>query len=214
MQVGKWSFRADDAKCLNQFEAMEHRNLMRYVYSLGQQSISCYIHGRSMQRKTTRIPGTVGPTTLLIGTMSLALVLGLGSMNFWDQPNGAFTAWISQLGEGMREVSSGGVLVFAAVMAYLTVFLMLSSPGLWRKWLVWLSLMMLAVGWIPVLALASWKMAPCMPIAAGLWSGICAMVYAKRHELPCEKQEAVPVVEHKTVREVAVAEHASQHENG
>lgn len=183
-------------------------------YSLGQLARSCYIYGRSMHRKTTRIPGTVGPTTLLIGTMSLALVLGLGSMNFWDQPNEAITTWISRLGEGMREVSSGGVLLFAAVMAYLTVFLMLSSPGAWRKWVVWMSLMILAIGWIPVLALASWKMAPCMPIAAGLWSGICAMVYAKRHELPCEKQEVIPVIEHKTVREVAVADQAPKQENG
>jgi hypothetical protein len=167
-----------------------------------------------MQRKTARIPGTVGSTTLLIGTMSLALVLGLGSMNFWDQPNEEITMWTSRLGEGMREVPAGGVLVFAAVMAYLTVFLILSSPGLWRKWVIWLSLMLLAMGWIPVLALASWKLAPCMPIAAGLWSGICAFVYAKRHELPCEKQHSLPGVERKSVREVLVADQSPKQENG
>jgi hypothetical protein len=183
-------------------------------YSLGQCARSCYIHGRSMQRKTARIPGTVGSTTLLIGTMSLALVLGLGSMNFWDQPNEEITMWTSRLGEGMREVPAGGVLVFAAVMAYLTVFLILSSPGLWRKWVIWLSLMLLAMGWIPVLALASWKLAPCMPIAAGLWSGICAFVYAKRHELPCEKQHSLPGVELKSVREVLVADQSPKQENG
>ena len=183
-------------------------------YSLGQCARSCYIHGRSMQRKTARIPGTVGSTTLLIGTMSLALVLGLCSMNFWDQPNDEITMWTSRLGEGMREVPSGGVLVFAAVMAYLTVFLILSSPGLWRKWVIWLSLMLLAMGWIPVLALASWKLAPCMPITAGLWSGICAFVYAKRHELPCEKQHSLPGVELKSVREVLVVDQSSKQENG
>jgi hypothetical protein len=39
-------------------------------------------------------------------------------------------------------------------------------------------------------------------------------VYAKRHELPCEKQHSLPGVELKSVREVLVADQAPKQENG
>jgi hypothetical protein len=135
------------------------------------------------QQKT---PGTVGTTSLLIGSMSLGLAVGLGVLGFWDHANELLTSWMTQLGGEARKVPTQWILVMAALMAYLPPFAMLLSPGLWRRLVLWISAMILAIAWIPVLALAAWQMPPCLPLVAGFWSGLCALVYASRHILPCE----------------------------
>ena len=131
-------------------------------------------------------PGTVGTTSLLIGSMSLGLAVGLGVLGFWDHANELLTSWISQLGNDARKVPTQFVLAIAAIMAYLLPFAMLLSPGLWRRIVLWISAMILSISWIPVLALACWQMPPCLPLVAGFWSGLCALIYASRHVLPCE----------------------------
>jgi hypothetical protein len=55
-----------------------------------------------------------------------------------------------------------------------------------------------------VLALASWKLPPCMPLVALLWSGLCALIYAQRHSLPCEMPAVSPQRPARKVKEVGV----------
>lgn len=135
------------------------------------------------QQKT---PGTVGTTSLLIGSMSLGLAVGLGVLGFWDHVNELLTSWMSQLGNEARKVPTQWVLAIAAIMAYVPPFAMLLSPGLWRRLVLWISAMILTISWIPVLALAAWQLPPCLPLVAGFWSGLCALIYASRYVLPCE----------------------------
>lgn len=160
-----------------------------------------------MAETKNQSPGVVGPTSLLIGTMALGLALGMGLLGFWDHLNEWSTSWSSRLGDGMRDVHANAVLLIAMVMAYALPWLMLSTPGTWRRIILWVSLILLCLAWLPVLALAAWQFPPCLPIAAGLWSGLCALIYGGRHQLPCDnKPQALPMERKAAVREVAVAQ--------
>lgn len=136
--------------------------------------------------------------------MAVGLAVGMDSLGFWSGPDAWATAWTARLGDGMRDVPAMWVLLLTVVSAYALPLLMLSSPQWWRRVVLWGSLLMVTVAWLPVLALASWKLPPCMPLVALLWSGLCALIYAQRHRLPCE----MPVVSSKSsarkVKEVAV----------
>ena len=134
----------------------------------------------------TPTPGHVFAPSLWIGTMSLLLVVSMDTLGFWNSWNATATEWTSRLGDGMREVPSAILLMMTALIAYAAPLLMLSSPHWWRRLVLWVSLTALTAGWLPVLALASWKLPPSMPLIALFWSGLCSFIYALRHRLPCE----------------------------
>jgi hypothetical protein len=139
-----------------------------------------------MTARPTLAPGHVVAPSLAIGTMSLVLVVGLDLLGLWNPLDAGATAWTERLGEGMRDVPAGMVLLMTALGAYGLPLLMLASPRWWRRAILWMSGLFLTAAWLPVLALASWKLPPCMPVIAVLWSGLCALIYAQRHRLPCE----------------------------
>lgn len=140
-----------------------------------------------MSARSTLSPGQVVAPSLMIGTMAVGLSFGMDSLGFWNALDENATAWTSRLGNGMRDVPAHWVLVLTVVSAYALPFLMLSTPQSWRRMVLWLSFLFVTLAWLPVLALASWKLPPCMPVVALLWSGLCAFIYAQRHRLPCEE---------------------------
>ena len=150
--------------------------------------------------------GSLGVTKILIGTMSLGLAVGMSLLGFLDASNALMTSWISLLGGEARELPAPLMLFFAAIMAFFPVSVMLSCPGVWRRLIVWISSLLLLLAWMPVLALAAWKFSPMIPLVAGVWSGMCAMIYAHRHTLPCEMISEPTVQKKIVVREVAVAD--------
>lgn len=154
--------------------------------------------------------GSVGTVVLLIGTMALGLAVGLGVLGFWDGWNAWMTGLWRGLGEGMRDVPTVWVMGFAVVMAYGIPGVMLLCPGMWRRWCVWGGMMLLGAGWVPVLALAAWQMPPAVPLVAGLWSGLCVMIFSAQHVLPCDvaAERAGAVEVKRVVREVVVNEEA------
>lgn len=140
-----------------------------------------------MSARSTLSPGHVVAPSLMIGTMAVGLSVGMDSLGFWNELNVSATAWTSKLGDGMRDVPSYVVILLTVASAYALPVLMLSTPQAWRRLVLWLSFLLVTLAWLPVLALASWKLPPCLPVVALLWSGLCAFIYAKRHRLPCEE---------------------------
>jgi hypothetical protein len=97
------------------------------------------------------------------------------------------------------------VLILTFILSYALPLLMLATPHWWRRLILWVSLTLLTAGWLPVLALASWKLPPSLPMIALLWSGLCAFIYAQRHRLPCEA-ESIPATSSETHDSQNVAE--------
>lgn len=157
-----------------------------------------------MSARSSQSPGHVIAPSLLIGTMAVGLAVGMDSLGFWNGLDERATAWTARLGDGMRDVPVVWVLVLTLVCAYALPLLMLSSPQWWRRVVLWCSLLMVTLAWLPVLALASWKLPPCMPLVALVWSGLCALIYAQRHSLPCEMPAVPPQRPARKVKEVGV----------
>jgi hypothetical protein len=163
--------------------------------------VSCDTFPR-MSTQSTLSPGHVIVPSLMIGTMAVGLSVGMDSLGFWNALDERATAWTISLGDGMRDVPAHWVLILTVVSSFLLPFLMLSTPQWWRRLVLWLSFLLITIAWMPVLALASWKLPPSMPIIALLWSGLCAIIYAKQHRLPCEEMPAPQ----RKVKEVPVKE--------
>ncbi len=139
-----------------------------------------------MPSRTELTPGHVFAPSLWIGTMALVLVVGMDTLGSWETIDAWATGWTRRLGEGMRDVPAPMVLMMTCLLSYALPLLMLSTPHWWRRLILWLSLTLLTAAWLPVLALASWKLPPTMPVIALFWSGLCAFIYAHQHQLPCE----------------------------
>ena len=145
-----------------------------------------------MSARSTLSPGHVVVPSLLIGTMAVGLSVGMDSLGFWNALDERATAWTVRLGDGMRDAPAHWVLILTVASAFLLPFLMLSTPQWWRRLVLWMSFLLVTIAWMPVLALASWKLPPCMPVIALLWSGLCALIYAQQHRLPCEQIVSTP----------------------
>ncbi len=123
----------------------------------------------------------------MIGTLSFGFVMGLRQMGVLQTVDTGVRQWWSGLGEGLRESPLWVEYGFLGWMSYVVPALMLHCPAMWRKWVIWWGMMFLCAVWFPVLVLASWVVPPSGTLVAGFWSGLCAMIYASRHRLPCEQ---------------------------
>jgi len=102
--------------------------------------------------------------------------------------DGGVRKWFVGLEAGMemREVPTGVVAGVMAAWVFGIVWVILESPGTWRRMVLWVTALVLTVAMVPVLVLGGWWLLPGMPVVAVIWSGVCAMVYAGRHRMPCE----------------------------
>jgi hypothetical protein len=81
-----------------------------------------------------------------------------------------------------------GVLWLAAVIfAFGLAFVILGTPGTWRRVVLWVTSLVLIAGWAPVLGLAAHAPEIGGPFIAALWSGACALVYAGNHRMPSDE---------------------------
>lgn len=140
------------------------------------------------REKVMRAKGqVVAPLWMMVG-LSMALSYGFKSMGIHTMIHG----WLVEVcSRGGRE-SYGHVLpvwvpwVAALMFASGGAYAMMESVGMWRRLVIFLSLMGLIIAWAPVLSLASYlpQIAPAF-VAAG-WSCFCALVYCANHQMPCE----------------------------
>ena len=161
----------------------------------------CELDGMPPAKRKT--PAHVTMASLLIGTMAAGMAIVQDTAGFWTEWDLALNAWTAKLGDGLRDAPRAGLLVAVVSASYLLPMLLLRTPLWWRRVVLWVSFLLVGLAWWPVLALAAWKIEPCMPVAALLWSGFCAMIYAQRHQLPCEKISTDEAKPHEAVREAA-----------
>ena len=78
------------------------------------------------------------------------------------------------------------IWIATAVFAFGIAAAILGTPGQLRRGLLWASAFLLVAAWAPVLSLAARSPEIAAPCIATIWSGICALVYASRHEMPAD----------------------------
>jgi len=120
--------------------------------------------------------------------MSLVLAVGFQSVGLNARIDVALLAWLGSIGLGTTPVVLPESIgwVSAVVLGFLLPFSILETPGHVRRVMLWLSCLMIVLGVLPVLGLSAkwWSQAPVL--VAVVWSGLCAIIYAARHWMPCE----------------------------
>ena len=122
----------------------------------------------------------------------MVLAVGLAALGFLDRLNGLAAALVSRGGrEGFpKQLPEWAIWLATVALAFGLAFAILSTPGLWRRVLLWVAALVLVAAWAPVLSLAAHAPAVGGPWVATLWSGVCALVYATRHHMACDPGEA------------------------
>lgn len=149
---------------------------------------------RANKRTMSKMPparpiGHVFVPAVGIGSLSILLAAGLGVLGILER----FNLMISRLVSEGRTVDfpkalPGWILWMATVFfAVGLAFSILSVPGTWRRVVLWFTALVLIAGWAPVLSLAAHAPEICGPFIATLWAGICALVYAGNHRMPCDE---------------------------
>lgn len=123
-----------------------------------------------------------------IGLLSVLLVAGLGLLGILDQVDLTISNIVSQ-GKWMafpKALPAWALWLATVLFAFGLSFTILNVPGTWRRVMLWITAVLVVAGWAPVLGLAAYAPEVAAPLIATLWSGLCALVYAGNHRMPCD----------------------------
>jgi hypothetical protein len=132
-----------------------------------------------------------------IGGLSMVLAAGLELLGVLPRLNAVIARWVSRDGAETfpKTLPGGWVWLAATVFSFGAAAAILGTPGQLRRGLLWLSAIILVAAWAPVLSLAARAPDIAAPCVAAVWSGICALVYASRHDMPADHPEGGPAIE-------------------
>lgn len=121
----------------------------------------------------------------------MALVAGLELLGLLARMNAGIASLVSRGGvETFPEaLPDWCVWLSATVFAFGTAAAILGTPGPLRRGLFWLTAVLLVAAWAPVLSLAARAPDIAAVCVATIWSGICALVYASRHDMAADHPE-------------------------
>ena len=144
-----------------------------------------------MPRFSFHRPQTAGhvlvPAAAISG-LSIALAAGLEAFGVHNLTNAAIARFVSRGGaEGFaNHLPESLVWLAAAAFAFGLPFTILSTPGNARRAGLWITTGFLVAAWAPVLSLAAYQPDISAAWIATVWSGVCALVYAANHRMPCD----------------------------
>lgn len=122
-----------------------------------------------------------------IGSLSILLAVGLGALGILDGVDRMISHLISRTAGFPKTLPEWSVWLVTVLFAFALSFAILSVAGTWRRLVLWITALVLVAAWAPVLALAARAPDIGAPLIAVLWSGICALVYAGNHRMPCDE---------------------------
>jgi hypothetical protein len=129
--------------------------------------------------------GHVLVPALTVGCLSVLLSVGLHVLGILDRLHQRAAQWLGG-GDFSKSLPPAVEWLAAVLVAFFLSFSILSVSGSWRRFILWVTTLVLLAGWAPVLFLADHAPVVGGPIIAAAWSGICAMVYASRHVMDCD----------------------------
>lgn len=140
-----------------------------------------------MSRISHRLP--VGHELLpaaAIGALSTLLAAGLGVLGLLGALNGSIGRWVGQATP--KSLPAWLPWLAAVAFAFALALAILSVPGTWRRVVLWVTAVVAVAGWAPVLGLAAHAPDIAAPLVATVWSGVCAVVYARNHRMACDRK--------------------------
>lgn len=147
--------------------------------------------------KRSQNPHPVGHVILpavAIGGLSMVLVAGLELLGVLMETNSVIARLVSRGGAEVfpKTLPIWSIWLTTAVFAFGIATMVLGTPGQLRRGLLWLSAVALVLAWAPILSLAAHAPDIAAPCVTTIWSGICALVYASRHDMPADHSDDGP----------------------
>jgi hypothetical protein len=121
----------------------------------------------------------------VIALLSIVLCAGLSFLGFIERINAYFLGFVADQGI-THTIPSLAVWFVTIVQSFGIPWVLLTISSVWGRVLIWMTLVVITCGWVPVLALAAHAPDLAGPIVVSLWSGICSLVYSSTHPMPSE----------------------------
>lgn len=124
-----------------------------------------------------------------ISALSMLLVVGLHALGLLARVDGAIVHFVDQsiVGGFPKSLPPWAIWAGTSVLAPAVSFSILTVPSTWRRWVLWITALVIVAGWGPVLALAAHAPEIAAPWIATFWSGFCAVIYATNHAMACDQ---------------------------
>ncbi len=124
-----------------------------------------------------------------IGSLSILLCAGLSMLGMLGRFDTMVARIVTQgrVAGFPKALPEWAVWLATVAFAFGMSFSILSVPGTWRRFVLWITAMVLVAGWAPVLCLSARAPDIGAPWIAVLWSGVCALVYAGNHRMPADE---------------------------
>ncbi len=124
-----------------------------------------------------------------IGSLALVLAAGFDALGVLGRLDSMISGILESRGSLGTTKNLPDVVIWIAtgLMAFGSSLAILAVPGQWRRVILWISALVLVATWAPVLWLASHAPTVSGAWIATLWSGVCALVYAAKHQMPVDE---------------------------
>lgn len=128
-------------------------------------------------------PGVAAAAIALMALVVAVALALLGPVGWFD---GMLEDTVRSIGLSgdPRTLAAWVPWVWTAGMTVALCQVLLHLVGQWRRVVVFVTALLLTVAWLPVLALASFRVPLGAALAALLWGGFGSMIYAARHREP------------------------------
>jgi len=150
------------------------------------------------ERLTNRRRGDHGSgaaVAAVIAVLAVGLACGMNLLGVLAAFDDSVLAMLAELG------GSDGLVDFPAWISWPSLglicfglgFAMIESTGGWRRLVLWITCGGVIAAAFPVAALAARWLAPGGPMIAWVWTGVCGMIYAHRHDTHPVEPVVTPV---------------------
>ena len=148
-----------------------------------------------MDPSSHKQPADMGFATIAIALMGIGLAAGLDYLGMVGQLDKWIMAVVVKPGFSAPEQSLNPYLIWGVTVVLVPglAAVMLNVSGGWRRLLIWVLALIVTFFWVPVLLLAAYEPEIGVALVGLLWSGCCAMVYSKNHEMPADLTEQKPL---------------------
>lgn len=118
----------------------------------------------------------------------MVLAAGLASLGAVEMFNQSVASLVSRGGAETfpKHLHASVIWTATPLFAFGLAWAILSTPGTWRRMVLWISSVVIVAVWAPVLSLAAHAPEIGIPWIATVWSGVCALVYSTNHQMPCD----------------------------